>query len=371
MITPNPFTPQSGWEPRVFGGRDEELKYFQKILSESAVNRANHIVVLGEWGTGKTSLSKQYKKISQNIGYPASLCPISRINSKSHLKDAISLISEEMLAGFPQAGGDSGLHEKFKKKGSLQPQVQFTKFLLDLWKYIRADLAVVLLDDIQNLDVESGVIDILRSVLSKEEILKNTNYLFVLCSTPKGWEGFIDKHNPVGRFFRKRVYLKSLSRIDTRKIIENSLKNTGVSFSEKVEERVYLDALGHPYETQLLCSHLYDAQIEGQVTADIYDAVFKNALKELGRDYFEALFRRASEREAEVLAILMEKNRPMVIGDVRSVMITEKRAANFPIANVKNFLYRLEEKELIKRNEKGEFEISDPMFLKYLKVFKS
>ena len=374
MITPNPFTPQSGWEPRYFGGRETELNFFQEVLKDSLIARANHIVVLGEWGTGKTSLLKQYKKIAQNNGYLASYCPIAEFDSSSPLKNAINLISEEMIAGFPTDENFERFdyhRESSKKRSSLQPQVQFTKFLLTLWRNLNTKLAVVLLDDIQNFNIKSGIIDILRSTLSKDEILEKTNYLFVLSTTPKGWQDFVDKHNPIGRFFRKRVSLKNLTKGETISIIDNSLKDSGVEFTEAVKDKVYEYTVGHPYEVQLLCSHLYDAQIEGIVQERVFQKAFNNALDELGKDYFESLYRRASNREKEILGILAEEAKPLSISDIRSIMITKKRTRNFPISNIKNFLYRLEDKGLIKRGESGKFKISDPMFSRYIMLYKS
>jgi len=100
MIKPNPFTPQSGWEPKIFGGRDTQILDFKKILAESAASRANHMVVTGEWGIGKTSLLKQFKKISQANGYPAAYCPISQFAARSKPVDGINLIMQEMVFGF-------------------------------------------------------------------------------------------------------------------------------------------------------------------------------------------------------------------------------------------------------------------------------
>ena len=374
MITSNPFTPQSGWEPRYFGGRETELKFFQKVLEESSNNRPNHIIILGDWGTGKTSLLKQYKKITQNNKCLASYCPIAEFDTNSPLKNAISLISEEMLVGFPTDENFEKFNydrQKSKKKNSLQPQVQFTKFLLSLWRNLNTKLAVVLLDDIQNFNIKSGIIDILRSVLSKDEILENTNYLFVLSSTPRGWQNFVDKHNPVGRFFRKRIMLDNLTKEETTSIIDNSLKDSGVEFSQSVKKKIYEYTLGHPYEVQLLCSHLYDAQIGGKVKDEVFKKAFRNALDELGKDYFESLFRRASDREKEILGILAEEAKPLSISDIRSIMIIEKRTRSFPISNIKNFLYRLDDKELIRREELGKFKILDPMFSKYIMLYKN
>jgi len=82
MIKPNPFTPQSGWEPKVFGGRHEQIASFTKAMKEAVTGRPNHMVILGEWGIGKTSLLKQFKKIAQGEGYLASFCSIGRFTER-------------------------------------------------------------------------------------------------------------------------------------------------------------------------------------------------------------------------------------------------------------------------------------------------
>lgn len=384
MIKPNPFTPQSGWEPKVFAGREEQLLDFEKTLAEAAAARPNHMVIVGEWGIGKTSLLKQYKKLSQLRGYPASYCSISKLNTHSKTLGGINLIMQEMAFGFPgtKSGNffledtelpdfdnehSSAAQKKTEiKNRKLAPQIQFAKFLISLFKSLKTKLAVVLLDDVQNLLSASEVIDILRAVLSKDEILSQTRYLFVLAATPQGWEDFVDKHDPVGRFFRRRESISALKESQAELIITGTLADTGVAFEKEVTAKAYAYTLGHPYELQLLCSHLYDSQIEGKVALKQWEGAFANTLRELGRDYFDSLFRRASDREMDILEILAEKNELLKISDLRTIMITEKRAKNFPVANIKNFLYRLKNKGLIKREEDNAYKILDPMFAEYV-----
>lgn len=379
MIKPNPFTPQSGWEPKIFGGRSKQIEIFTRVMREAIAGRSNHMVVLGEWGIGKTSLLKQFKKIAQGKGYLASLCSIGRFTERDTVQDGISLISEEMVRGFPKIGGIRSFFEKLeavgisiagfggqitRKKITLQPQTYLTEFLLEIWKQLNTRLAVVLIDDIQNFSSIPQIIDILRLVLSKDEIIQNTRYLFILSSTPDGWRSFLDKHDPIGRFFRKRESLDCLSRGETLQIIEDILKYTGVSFSQKIKEKIYTYTLGHPYELQVLCSNLYESQLQGKVDEAEWEQAFKNALWELGRDYFEALYRKASGREETILLILAEAKTDLNITDsTKRVSATHK---DFPLKNVKHFLYRLENKGLIKKTERKGFKILDPMFREYV-----
>lgn len=368
MISPNPFTPQSGWEPKIFSGRNPELEIFKSNLDDAASVRPSHLVVLGEWGAGKTSLLKQFKRISQENGFPAAFCGISRFTEKNKALDAIHLIAEEMVLGFPEVdAARKGLLDLFAKRKSLSnAQVQFTKFLLELWKALDTKLAVVLLDDAQNFMEVSNTVDILRAVLSSDDIIKETRFLFILSSTPAGWASFIDKHDPVGRFFRKRLSAENLKETESMATIDMTLKGTGVVFEDSVRKNIFEYTGGHPYEVQLLASHLYDSQIEGEVSLRAWDSALNKTLKELGRDYFEYLLSKASDREKDLLRILAEEKKPITIRDFTTMMIVGKRAKKFPIANIKNFLYRLEVKGLVKRSEANGFYIPDQMFSEFI-----
>jgi len=373
MISSNPFTPQSGWEPKIFGGRSRELEAFKSNLDDAANARPSHLVVLGEWGAGKTSLLKQLRRMSQENGFPAAFCGISKFTEKNKALDAVHLIAEEMLMGFPKAESvQKDILELFSKRKSLSnAQVQLTKFLLELWKALDAELAVVLLDDIQNLMEVSNTIDILRAVLSNEDIVKKTRFLFVLSSTPAGWASFIDKHDPVGRFFRKRLFVENLKEKEVMATIDMTLKGTGAEFEDGIRKNIFEYTFGHPYEVQLLASHLYDSQIEGKVRIDAWEGALNSTLKELGRDYFKYLLSKASDRERDLLKILAQEKKPITIKDFTTMMIVGKRAKKFPIANIKNFLYRLEEKSLVKRTEGGGFYIQDLMFAEFIARFSS
>ena len=71
MIMPNPFTPKSGLEPRVFTGRSKEIHHFLHKLQEMDYKPADHYVIQGDWGTGKTVLIKELKRKAQAKGFRA------------------------------------------------------------------------------------------------------------------------------------------------------------------------------------------------------------------------------------------------------------------------------------------------------------
>ncbi|MFH1879037.1 MAG: ATP-binding protein [Candidatus Omnitrophota bacterium] len=384
MIKSNPFTPQSGWEPKSFSGRKQQVNSFEKNVKEAlSGNKPNHMIILGDWGIGKTSLLKQFKKTSQKKGLVASFCPIPKFTEKETAEEVVNLIIAEILKGFPvikafekvideiEGAGISiagfGGHVTRKKK-TPPPQILLTEFLISLWKHLETELAVVLIDDIQNFNEIPQVIDILRLVLSREEIILNTNYLFVLSSTPQGWNFFIDKHDPIGRFFRKRETITPLNTEETKEVIIETLKNTGVTFSDEVMDLICKYTAGHPYELQVLCSNLYEAQIKGKVSKLQWDIAFKTTLSDLGDDYFEALYRKATDREEPILNVLCKTKRAMDIKSIQKEMPKEDK--NYPIKDVRFYVYRLMNKGLLRSKIKGTYGIIDNMFREYILLQK-
>jgi len=380
MIKSNPFTPQTGWEPKSFQGRETQIEHFKKNIKDALITkRPNHMVLLGEWGIGKTSLLKLFKKIAQSESLLSAYCSIPKFSEKDTTRDAVNLIIEEMLKGFPVIRGFKKFKEDIeglgisiagfggqisRKKKIPSPQILLTDILLRLWKCLNTKLSIILIDDIQNFSLIPQVIDILRLVLSKDEIISQSNYLFVLSSTPQGWKYFIGKHDPIGRFFRKREKIGPLSRQETIKVIQKTLKNTGVRFSEDIINRVYKYTLGHPYELQILCSNLYESQIKGLVSKRQWETVFQITLSDLGEDYFDALFRKASDRETTILKVFCQTSKDMCIKDIQRTIT--KIDKSFPVKDVRLYIYRLVDKGLLKQANKKEYNLIDNMFREYL-----
>lgn len=367
MIATNPFTPQSGWEPKAFGGRNKELELFKAKLAQAENDKPDHIVILGEWGIGKTSLLRYFKKLAQGEGYLSALCPVGKFTDKDRTSDGINLLIEEIAKGLPIKDADEILEQKItRRQTSLQPQTLFTDKLIKIWKRLGTKLAVILLDDVQNFSAISQVIDIMRLVLSREEIVKNTKYLFVIASTPQGWQGFMDKHDPVGRFFRTRATLAKLTKSEASEIVRKTLQNTGVSFSQDIIENIFQYTDGHPYELQVLAHNLYEMQMEGKVNTSCWEKALDITLKDLGKDYFDMLYRQITDRELPVLEILCHNNNPLDIKEIKDAMWKRlKSYPGYPIRDTGSFIYRLVDKQILKKVSRGKYEIFDKMFREY------
>ena len=48
MIKPNPFTPKSELEPKVFVNREKEIKFYIKRINEAKQENINHYIINGK-----------------------------------------------------------------------------------------------------------------------------------------------------------------------------------------------------------------------------------------------------------------------------------------------------------------------------------
>lgn len=378
----NPFTPKSGMEPRFFVAREKELELFKKALKATETGRPSHFLVQGDWGSGKTSLLREFKKIAQKEGSLCSLISVRSFEGSDSLRDGIEYLVEEIALRLPL---DVSKFQKFTKELSSvgvsvagtgfhfskdiirgDPQPFFFSNLLNLWSDLKDEtrVLVVLLDDVQNFSSISLIMTVLRNVLADEEIVKETKLLFVLASTFDGWKQFLQRNHPIGRYFTPRMKLVNLAESEIDQLIESHLQNSGVTFSKEVRKDIYQYAAGHLYETQVLCNHLFDNQLKGKVTSKVFEPALKRTLETLGEEIFNSLFEESSEKERQILAILAKQNQS---SEYTNIADTVNKEYGMPANTMSKLLERLVQKRLIERPERGEYFIPDPLFREYLR----
>ncbi len=99
IIATNPFTPQSGLEPKILGGREKLVEEFIQLLERRKQGEHFHQLLLGEWGMGKTSLLKFYKKLTQNKGFKAVYVSLPKISPRESVKGVLVALIEEIIFG--------------------------------------------------------------------------------------------------------------------------------------------------------------------------------------------------------------------------------------------------------------------------------
>ncbi|MBI5401832.1 MAG: hypothetical protein HY959_00385 [Ignavibacteriae bacterium] len=382
MIGQNPFTPRSGQEPKVFIGREKEIGVFEKHLKDALNKKYNHFITTGGWGIGKTTLLKEFKKIAQSKSIISSTLNVPEFIEKDLLTPVINLISQlprnlpikrEKLKSFyesmkgigitiPVIGGGIEFKEKNKYEGD--PQGLLLDSMIKLWKSLKNDMKalVVLLDDVQNYRVIPEFLTLLKNVLSDSEFIENTGYLFVLSSTYDGWNMFLQKLNPIGRYFIPILKLENISKKSSDVLIQESLKETGVAFSSDVTHNVFEITEGHPFLIQIICNYLFDNQIKGKVSIEQFDTSLNQAISELSPIILDPLYFKASGQEKDILHIMSSEYR---IYTFEELLISAKK---FKIGkgHLSATLNRLYEKGMIVKIERGKYRIINKIFNIYL-----
>lgn len=379
----NPFTPRSGQEPKTFIGRDKELKIFNKVLDTTKRKQYNHFVVLGNWGTGKTTLLKEFRKQAQLQQNLCSFVSVYEFTDKNLIAPTLHLLTQiprnlpikyERIKSFtkhmqgigitlPIIGGGLEIGERKKYEGDTQTLL--TQGLLELWKSIKDEVntVVVFLDDVQNYYAVPEFMSVLKNVLSDEEIVEQTGFLFVLATTENGWTQFLKKFHPIGRYFVPVLKLSQFSREQTKHIVEKSLINSGVSFSKEIFDYIYDYSEGHPYQIQILCSYLYENQLNGKVNVGQFDTSITQTIDELGSIILDPLYSAASEQEKTVIKSISSSYRIYSFDEILELVKKEKINKN----TLSSFLSRLTEKGLLLKVERGKYQIVSRLFYEFLK----
>ena len=378
MIKPNPFTPKSGLEPKVFVNRYKEIDFFLKRISGAKQGNINHYIVNGVWGSGKTSLLRYFKLLAQEQKC-ASCYFLAReltenipdMEITTHIIQSIVRnipykLSEKnsglfkLVKGFGIQILGSGFNISFQidKDKFVDPQIFLMDGLLSIWKDIakHTDLLVILIDDVQNYSKVERIFTALKNVLSDKKIIDETKILFILSSTIEGWKPFIKMNHPIGRFFIPRMELKNFDSGNAIKLINAILENTGVTFTNSVKDKIFKYTNGHLFQMHVLGSALYDSQKSGKVTDKQWEKGFEEALFYLGNTVYEGVAERISINEIKVIKglKLFETNK------IRDINHRVK------IKSINEYLHRLVDKGILKVPRRGEYIIHDKMLWEYL-----
>lgn len=342
----NPFRPMSGSEPIVFGGRTEELENFEQKLYRAIHNDyCEHFITIGQWGIGKSSLLKNYAHTCHNRGYVASLVTLEPLKEGQSAIEAAKSLAEGILRGLPYQGNrmtlgkvlnffdsiginffGSGLQfSRNISEQDLSAQAFLHDFLVRLWEDVKdrapeeeKQLLIIFLDELENFMPVPEIILILRSILSSPSF-SEARILFGIATTKDSWIEFtsLKKHHPLARFFLSTIELKRLTLEEVNGIIYDSLKTTGIRFSEEIVKRIFEYTNGHPFETQLLCYHLYKNQMSGQVEDIIWEKSLNDTLNDIGIAVFERLVNKLDDFEYIILSEIFKSSHMIPGMDLR------------------------------------------------------
>ncbi|MDD5154401.1 MAG: response regulator [Desulfovibrionales bacterium] len=385
----NPFVRRTGVAPRVFGGRIKELDFFESRLEQAFTTYPEHFIVLGDWGIGKSALLQEFKRIAQNRGYAAAVVPMIEFEHSGRVMDVVETIIQGVFANLPYGASHlkkfhdyieslgitvMGVGLNFTKADSkaMQPHLFFKETFEKLWRDVREenDLLIVLIDDIQYVlkRIPEALISI-KQVLASPDF-QDMRILFVLSCTQRQWFELVSRegYQAVGTFFLNRLELPLLSKSEVEQTIASSLQDTGVFFDPEIVDMVFEHANGHPFETQVLCSNLFESQIQGKVDETVWPKCLDKTLSELGQVVFEHWLGTLTEEEVEICKAISLGQKPLNIKKLKSILLDNDSKIN--LQEVGRHIHNLREKGMLRDAGPEAIEFKDSLFKLYVSRFK-
>jgi CheY-like chemotaxis protein len=385
----NPFVPISGREPIVFGGRQAAFDFFEERVSRALQAKVReHFLILGDWGMGKSTLLRQYKKIAQNQGLLASVVVLDPGASEgSQLEVANALVQGILrdvsvprtrlrgLFGYFESVGISVLGSGFevsRREDSRRPSPQtlLLDALIHLWDDLReqTELLVILLDDVEHQSSLPDALLILKSVLESER-LREAGILVGVASTPGYWTALAKRaeYRHLPRYFRPHVDLDPLSNTDVIATVRGTLRNTGVTFESEVIDLICECVEGHPAKLQLLCYNLFKNQRQGRVSLEGWESALSSTLEELGISLYQPLFEDLEQDDRELLRILVADHEGLTIDQI----LGDLAGGGWSARNPERTVGRLEiliGKRLLEKN-RSRYKVHDRFTAEYIARF--
>lgn len=385
-----PFTPKDPVEPEFYVDREELLDSFRKnirIASKSRYTKPSNLAILGDWGVGKTSTLLKFNDILLNeLKGDVNAFSVMFSVKPTHCRDleyfAGSLLTqmtedyrstrailpklaetiaqlrkewrvEEFMLGGPQPSG--GVRVARREP----PRVDLTKALMELWGKLNKqgmEVVVIMIDDIHyvaSYGWKSSVYD-LRTII-QELGMKGAKFMFVITGPASLYEREADLAEPFRRLFDPYT-IGNFDERSTKEAILKPLRVTGadLTVSDEVVRRIHRITRGHPYFIKFIMRELALHKERGKIDGMAFSAAYPRILGKLASAKFKADIANISELERKVLN-----------GVARKEIFYPK---DMRIKGGRMGLKRLEEKGLVRRLARGEYELYHPLFREYLLV---
>lgn len=389
-VVPNPFHPKGATYPKYYANRDDVLRYFKEDVvnsSKSKITKPDHILILGDWGIGKTSTLYKFKDILHNelekrgivsfsslIAIKPSFCKDNKTFNLALLKNITNdyslstptsqklknIIKEEAkLFNKWEISKLSVKGPELERKKDEQVSIDLVSNLTKFWNVLKSnkiEIAVIMLDDIQYLLTEGwkeGLYDLRTDIQTLSA--KGCNYMFVCSGNLDLFPEMYDLAEPFIRLF-ERFKLKQFDFEGTKEIIEKPMRieKVQIQIGEEVIKKIYEITEGHPYFITAIMHDVIKEIKEGRVDIREFKDIYPKITEHLASMRFQDDYNKATPTEREVLFKIAKTNKK------------EVSPSDIKVKSVNKILERLTEKNLLIKISRGSYKLYHSLFREYL-----
>lgn len=377
-------------EPPYFIDREDELAK----VANGAGSLSENVLLMGQRRMGKSSLLhnavKQIHKVYADVLVATMDC--RRISSPEGFADAlIYAVLEAYEAKHPAKGwvklrarlfrdkitdlvpeiqkvGVKAVQEAFEgylefREKKIDPNEFLEKAFRFLGKFLkeRDEDLVVILDEFQELEQTAGK-RVFQLFKSYSDELVNARFVFSGSAIGILEDVFLKPNSPMYQMATK-VPLGPLSAAYVTKFVADRLKTVSIAIDADAAAVVAECTGGIPYYVQKLGTQLWHKQLNDgttHVTAKHVDDAFQDLLWECSSEFEARLEHKYGPVRKDILITLSKHGGPMRRADLA-------RAINKPSGQISGALTNLEASMDIQRLERGQYEVSDPVFREWAK----
>jgi len=373
MHIDNPFTTAVGNMPPRFAGRQNEKDSFSMSLKSLTQGNPRNIAFVGDYGTGKTVLLKEFSNMAKDVFCITFPCYqfenyaqffnflLDTIHRKlrESKSDKILNIFKNNIKSFsiPVVGG--GIEFK-DGDPAFDPMNRMISTFESVCKAVDQP-TILFFDDFQHYLKTIGQSEILKqsfTVLTQE---LEYDIMLTVCGDLTTFEGVQEPHEPIARFFEP-MKIEPLSRDEINDAINIPLKSRGCRFTDEAIDRTYELSQGRAYYIQL-CAHygLNEARAR-QITPEDVSAGLRSVLNRLAIQRFDNIYNGVSPDQQTVLQVIVCSDRPLLHKEI----INESESHDVTESSAKMSISRLRESDVLMKAG-NKYQIREKLFEEYIR----
>ena len=375
MSIDNPFTTAVGSMPPRFAGRRNEKDSFSMSLKSLAHGNPRNLAFVGDYGTGKTVLLKEFSNMAKDmfcITFPCYqfknyaqffnflIDTIDRKITVSKSKKILDIFKSHVKSlsiVTPVGGGGIELNED---DPAFDPMNRMIGTFESVYKAVDQP-TILFFDDFQHYLKTIGQSEILKQAFTVLTQELEYNIMLTVCGDLTTFEGVQEPHDPIARFFEP-MRIEPLSRDEINDAINAPLKSRGYRFTDDAIDRTCELSQGRAYYVQL-CAHygLNEAHTR-QITPEDVSAGLRRVLNRLSIERFDATYNGVSLDQQTIVQVVACSDRPLLHKEI----INESEIHNVTESSAKMSISRLRESGVIVKVG-NKYQIREKLFEEYVK----
>ena len=341
MPIDNPFTTAVGGMPPRFAGRQNEKHSFSMSLKSLAQGNPRNLAFVGDYGTGKTVLLKEFSNMAKDVFFITFPCyqfenyaqffnflmdTINRKIRESKSDKVLNIFKNDIKSfSIPIVGG--GIEFK-EGDPAFDPMNRIIDMFESVYKAVDQP-TILFFDDFQYYLKTIGQSEVIKQAFTVLTQELEYDIMLTICGDLTTFEGVREPHEPIARFFEP-IRIDPLSRDEINDAINTPLELYGYRFTDEAIDRIHELSQGRAYYVQLCAYYGLNKAHNRQITPEDVSTGLRSVLKRLAIERFDNVYNGVSPDQQTVLQVMSCMDGPLLHKDIingsESYDITESSA---------------------------------------------